>query len=310
MSIPNRKSQIGFLNYERPCVNRRSDIGRLAGLETRATGFTLVELLVVIAIIAILAAMLLPVINVAMKSAKRTQAKLEVNQIVNAIEQYDSTYSRMPVSTMVQQSGSNNVTYGGVYSNATGNGSSPWPVSTISGWGTSPIGCLTSPVGLYVTSNSDVMAILLDMTNYPNTTQPTINTNYQKNPMQKTLLSAKFTGDTLSPGVGTDLNYRDPWGDPYVITMDLNEDSKCEDAFYAPVAMSSVSGAANGNGINGLIYQTDGNYAFHGNVMVWSMGPNGPFNQSPSSFTYQTKGSGQAWAQDASNKGHIMSWAQ
>ncbi|HTV38942.1 MAG TPA: prepilin-type N-terminal cleavage/methylation domain-containing protein [Candidatus Sulfotelmatobacter sp.] len=282
MRIPNRKSQIAF---------------------------TLVELLVVIAIIAILAAMLLPVINVAMKSAKRTQAKLEVNQIVNAIEQYDSTYSRMPVSTLVQQSGSNNVTYGGVYSNASGVGASPWPVSTISGWGTSPVG-LSSPVGLYVTSNSDVMAILLDLTNYPNTTTPTINTNYQKNPMQKTLLSAKFTGDIRSPGVGTDLTYRDPWGDPYIITMDLNEDNKCEDPFYAPIAMSSATGAANGNGINGLIYQTDGNYAFHGNVMVWSMGANGPYNQSPSSFTFPTSGSGQAWAQDASNKGHIMSWAQ
>jgi hypothetical protein len=28
------------------------------------------------------------------------------------------------------------------------------------------------------------------------------------------------------------LVYRDPWGNPYVITMDLNYDGLCKDAFY------------------------------------------------------------------------------
>ena len=285
MKTPNRKSQIGF---------------------------TLIELLVVIAIIAILAAMLMPVLIGARKQALKTQAKLEVNQILNAIEQYDSTYSRMPVSTWVQQQGSNNVTYGAAsYTSVSSSGNQFPPTS----WG-AVNGGFSTPVGLYMTNNSDVMAILFDLTNYPNTTTATINTNYQKNPMQKTFLNtSKFTSDTASPGVGTDLNYRDPWGNPYIISMDLNEDSKCEDAFYAPAAVSSASGAAQGAGINGLSYQSsDGNYVFHGNVMVWSMGPNGPFNQSPSSFTYSltapTTSPASGWAQDPSNKSHILSWAQ
>ena len=278
MKIPNRKSKIGF---------------------------TLIELLVVIAIIAILAAMLFPVLSQVQKHAKITQAKLEVNQIVNAIEQYDSMYSRMPVSTYVQQSGSNNVTYGGAYTSVT---ATQFPLES---W-IQVNGGYQSPEGLYITNNSDVMAILLDLTNYPNSTTATINTNYQKNPMQKILLNGKFVNDTVSPGIGADLNYRDPWGNPYIISMDLNEDSKCEDAFYALASISSANGLPQGAGLNGLSYQSsDRNYAFHGNVMVWSMGPNGPFNQTPSSFTYSpTPNGNRGWAQDASNKGHILSWAQ
>jgi hypothetical protein len=70
------------------------------------------------------------------------------------------------------------------------------------------------------------------------------------------------------------LIYRDPWGNPYVITMDLDEDNQVGDAFYH---LSNVSGP-NGNsspGLNGLINpnNTADNFQYHGNVMVWSAGP-------------------------------------
>ena len=309
MKIPHPKSQIGFLNRDSRDFSGQSEFARPAGLETCATGFTLIELLVVIAIIAILAAMLLPVLSAAQKAARKTEAKTQISNIATAIENYDSLYSRMPVSTYVQQSGSNCVTYGGYYTNSSGG---TWPSTSLgSGWSAGQVGFI-SPVGLYVTNNSDVMAILFDYTNFPNSTTPTINVNHQKNPMQKVVLSAKFVSDSVSPGIGTDLNYRDPWGNPYLITMDLNEDNKSEDAFYSPMPMSSTTAASGGTGANGLSYQSDGNYAFHGNVMVWSMGPNGPFNQSPSSYTYQqiTKAPSASWAQDGSNKNHILGWVQ
>ncbi len=256
--------------------------------------FTLIELLVVIAIIGILAAMLMPVLSVAQQHAKKTTAKLDVNQLASAIEEYESEYSRFPIPTAVQQSGQTNVTFGGVYTNAA-NPTITWP---------------TFPQPGYYPSNSDVIAILMNFTNYPSG-GPTANVNYQKNPQQHTFLSAKMAPDNASPGVGfTDLNYRDPWGSLYIITMDLNEDNKTEDPFYEDWSISSSTGVQGGAGLNGLIYQpADGNYAFHGNVMVWSMGPDGPFDHANSTFTYQTTPDGTTgWANDPSNKNHILSW--
>jgi prepilin-type N-terminal cleavage/methylation domain-containing protein len=298
----NQKSKRGFFNRE------------IHGIRETVTGsqfgFTLIELLVVIAIIAILAAMLIPVFGVAMTHARKTQAKLQVNQIANAIEQYDSQYSRMPVSSFVQQFGSNDVTYGGTYASAAASPANQFPNPA---WNQIQ-GGYSSPAGLYMTNNSDVMAILLNLTNYPSSTTFTVNTNYQKNPMRTIFLNGSYTADSASPGIGTDLNYRDPWGNPFIITMDLSEDNQCADPFYAPATMSGATGVAGDPGINGLTYQAaDNYYLFHGNVMVWSMGPNGPFNHAPSSFTYSptTKNpNNTSWAQDSSNKNHILSWAQ
>src|SRR5215472_460304 len=91
---------------------------------SRVKAFTLIELLTVIAIIAILAAIILPVLSSAVTRAKKTKAGTEIAQIRAAIEQYESQYGRMPVSTAVQQSGLTNITYGGVYVNKSG---TTWP---------------------------------------------------------------------------------------------------------------------------------------------------------------------------------------
>ncbi|HXB60575.1 MAG TPA: prepilin-type N-terminal cleavage/methylation domain-containing protein [Candidatus Acidoferrales bacterium] len=250
------------------------------GANGRGAGaFTLVELLIVIAIIGILASMSLVVINRVNVSAKKTQAKLEVTYLQGAIQQYEIIYSHFPVSTAVQQSGLKNVTYGGVYHNASG---TQWPPAP-------------SPAN-YQPNNSDVISILLDLTSFPGGGGATVNTNHQLNSQRTIFLTAKMTGDTSSPGIGTDLNYRDPWGNPYIISMDLNGNNQCEDDFYASPAVSASVGSG------GLVLQADGNYAFNGNVMVWSMGPNGPYGRSPSSFNAS------ALATDSSNKNHILSW--
>jgi hypothetical protein len=150
---------------------------------------------------------------------------------------------------------------------------------------------------------------LMDFTNYPNG-GATVNANHQKNPQQnKYLNSSAMVSSTNSPGVGPDLNYRDPWGNPYLITMDLNEDDKAEDLFYGSPAVSSSTGVSGGAGLNGLICQPvanggNGNYIYHGNVMVWSMGPDGPINSAPSSFDTTLP------ANNGVNKQHILSWTQ
>jgi prepilin-type N-terminal cleavage/methylation domain-containing protein len=237
-------------------------------------GFTLVELLTVIAIIAILAALLLPVLSAVKQKALKVKAQTEIQGLVTAIQAYDSAYGRFPVSPAAQAAASANAgnaaaqngdfTYGGAFG-----------VTTV------------QTTGLFLT-NSEVIAILMNLTNYPGTTTPTINTNYQKNPQQTVFLAAKFSGDTISPGVGTDLVYRDPWGNPYVITMDLNYDEMCEDAFYGLPAVNNISG------INALVQAPDGNYAYRGKVMVWSAGPDGQIDK--------TSGAGSA------NKDNVLSW--
>jgi prepilin-type N-terminal cleavage/methylation domain-containing protein len=240
--------------------------------------FTLVEILTVIAIIGILSAMTLAVYNTSVNSAKKTEARTEIKNLEIAIGDYEREYGHYPVSSQVGQSGWTNITYGGIFLNAAG---MQWPSTPL-------------PAN-YEPSNSEVIAILMDMTNFPGA-GPTVDANHVKNSrMQNFLDGVKLVSDNTSPGVGTDLNYRDPWGNPYIISIDLNADNKCEDAFYGSSSVST-------GGLNGLIAQSDGNYAFHGNVMVWSMGPYGPFNHSHSSF------SAAALANAAPNKHHILSW--
>ena len=65
-------------------------------------GFTLVELFVVIAIIAILAAMLLPTLSKAKDSAKKAQAKTEMQNIAAAVSQYNAEYNRYPMPTRLR----------------------------------------------------------------------------------------------------------------------------------------------------------------------------------------------------------------
>jgi prepilin-type N-terminal cleavage/methylation domain-containing protein len=62
---------------------------------TRA--FTLIELLVVIAIIIILVGLLYPAYNAVQSQAKRTQAKNDLTQIVNAVNAYYTEYGQYPL---------------------------------------------------------------------------------------------------------------------------------------------------------------------------------------------------------------------
>jgi|SRR5881227_746239 len=66
---------------------------------SRSAAFTLIELLVVIAIIAILVGLLFPAFRAVQDQAKRTQAKNDLTQIVNAVNAYYTDYGKYPLVT-------------------------------------------------------------------------------------------------------------------------------------------------------------------------------------------------------------------
>jgi prepilin-type N-terminal cleavage/methylation domain-containing protein len=232
--------------------------------------FTLIELLVVISIIGILAALLLPALSRAKRSARISQSKLEIGNIMNAIHKYEADYNRLPASKDAVDAAiaaGEDFTYGTAGLNA-----------LLAPGGTQPI--FAPGAGManlkYQTNNSEVMAILLDLERYGNGIQ-TVNKDHQKNPQKVKYLSATMTGDTNLGGVGPDGVYRDPWGDPYIITMDLNNDEKARDAFYRdPLVSADPSDTKTPQrGLNGLIPVPPNGLTYEVNapVMVWSAGP-------------------------------------
>src|SRR6185436_13326537 len=82
----------------------------------------------------------------------------------------------------------------------------------------------------YQVNNSEVMSILLDeMTFHTPGGTPTVNDKHALNPKMKVFSKARrATSDQFAPpGIGQDLVYRDPWGNPYIITLDLGNSGVC-----------------------------------------------------------------------------------
>jgi prepilin-type N-terminal cleavage/methylation domain-containing protein len=149
----------------------------------RSSAFTLIELLVVIAIIAILIGLLFPAFRAVQDQAKRTQAKNDLTQIVNAVNAYYTDYGRYPL-----------------------------PAGTTGDFIFGPAGNSNPP------SNAELLYTLRGVNagtmNANNAANPRIivfiSPPYVKND----------TAGNRRSGVSTDGNYYDPWGTPYDIEID------------------------------------------------------------------------------------------
>ena len=73
-----------------------------AARRKQASAFTLIELLTVIAIIAVLMGLLFPAVNAVKDSARKTQAKNDLVNIVNAVKAYYTEYGKYPLTSTEQ----------------------------------------------------------------------------------------------------------------------------------------------------------------------------------------------------------------
>lgn len=152
-----------------------------------------------------------------------------MSQIAWAIKSYESTYHRWPVTTNVEQSGMSDFTFGTFRAKSKTTVTNGSPIEA---------------------NNSELISIVMDAVAFGDG-RPTPNAGHTLNPQRNAWFNAKNVSDTDSPGIGLDRVYRDPWGNPYIITIDLNRDGKCRDTIYKDSLIGS------------------------NHVFIWSFGPDG-----------------------------------
>jgi prepilin-type N-terminal cleavage/methylation domain-containing protein len=153
-------------------------------VQKNSSAFTLIELLVVIAIIAILIGLLFPAFRAVQDQAKRTQAKNDLTQIVNAVNAYYTDYGKYPL-----------------------------PAGTTSDFIFGPAGNSNPP------SNAELFytlrAVNAGTMNANNAANPRIIVFISPPYVKSDTVGARRSGVSQTGG-----SYYDPWGTPYDVEID------------------------------------------------------------------------------------------
>ena len=226
-------------------------------------------------------------------------AKKDLTLIIGAINQYNATYNRFPSFVRARDTLTENCpdfTYGTVFSSAMTS-----QTLTDQNGKALPMVKNTGHKG-YDVNNSQLVAILGDIEKFNNGDE-TVNAGHALNPQKLAFLEGFKTlgyrkagvNPIYQPGgIGPDGVLRDPWGQPYIITMDMNYDNKCRDAFYKQASVSLDNGQLGFNGLRRAT--TDANtFECSATVMAWSFGPDGKID-------------GSAKANKGFNKDNVLSW--
>ena len=229
---------------------------------------TLIELLVVISIIGVLAGLILPAVGNVKKKARVVQAQKDMADMKGAISVYQHDYSRLPASgapvapDVVQGAGiaGTDFTFG----------------TTGTGYGTNVYNNGNAP-GSYQQSNRELMVILTTSGFTGYTPHSSVQLD-RRNPRKTGYFNAKSSGSsgaTAGKGLGTDGVMRDPWGNPYVIALDLNYDGWVSNSVYNHNTLNNGVTPATGLVRQGVA--STHTWALKDSVMIFSFGADGSF---------------------------------
>jgi prepilin-type N-terminal cleavage/methylation domain-containing protein len=226
----------------------------------RTHAFTLIELLVVIVIIAVLAGLAFPVYQSVQNTAKRTQAKNDVTQIVTAVNAFYTEYGKYPVTGATT-------------------------ADTFFGGSTD-----AAPTGATLAGQNDVLIDVL-RNNTASSSNGTAVTSL--NPRGIVFLEPHAISNSSAPKSGVVANgasgagrvgvFYDPWGSEYRILIDTNYDNTLRNPYAdnpggtnitaGVAAWSFGKNGALGGGTAGSGFATEpgsaNNYTSSGDVASW-----------------------------------------